>query len=193
MNFKELRKIDVNKYTEKKGNLTYLSWVFGVDQAQQLDSEMSWEYRLFDYEEGTLPYCKIGNTAMVFCTVTLFGKKRTAQLPIMDNRNKAIANPDSFQVNTAMQRCLAKAISLHGIGLYIYAGEDLPEADEPEFNLDQIKANLGKMNSNADIVKYWRDLNIGNKNPLYKAICDLFTERKNKIANVAANDEKAAA
>jgi len=59
--------------------------------------------------------------------VKAFGVSRTAQLPVMDHRNKAISEPDAFQVNTAMQRCLAKAISLHGIGLYIYAGEDLPE------------------------------------------------------------------
>jgi hypothetical protein len=68
---------------------------------------------------------------MVFCTVTAFGKTMTAQLPVMDYRNKAIPNPDAFAVNTAMQRCLAKAIALHGLGLSLYAGEDLWEA-EPE-------------------------------------------------------------
>jgi hypothetical protein len=66
---------------------------------------------------------------MVFCTVEAFGKKMTAQLPVMDYRNKAIANPDAMSVNTAMQRCLAKAIALHGLGLYIYTGEDLPQED----------------------------------------------------------------
>jgi hypothetical protein len=67
---------------------------------------------------------------MVFCKVTAFGKSRTAQLPVMDFRNRAILNPNAYEVNTAMQRCLAKAISLHGIGLYIYAGEDLPIKDQ---------------------------------------------------------------
>ena len=67
---------------------------------------------------------------MVFCKVTAFGKSRIAQLPVIDFRNQAIPNPNAYQVNTAMQRCLAKAISLHGIGLYIYAGEDLPTADQ---------------------------------------------------------------
>ena len=67
---------------------------------------------------------------MVFCKVTAFGKARTAQLPVMNYRNQAIQNPNAYEVNTAMQRCLAKAISLHGIGLYIYAGEDLPTLDE---------------------------------------------------------------
>ena len=72
---------------------------------------------------------------MVFCTLTAFGKAMTPQLPVMDHRNKAIANPDAFAVNTAMQRCLAKAIALHGLGLYIYAGEDLPleESADAEF------------------------------------------------------------
>ena len=59
--------------------------------------------------------------------VTAFGKTMTAQLPVLDYANKALKNPDAMAVNTAMQRCLAKAIALHGIGLYIYQGEDLPD------------------------------------------------------------------
>ena len=70
-----------------------------------------------------------GKTLMVFCTVEAFGKKMTAQLPVLDYRNQAIPEPNAMQVNTAMQRCLAKAIALHGIGLYIYAGEDIPVED----------------------------------------------------------------
>jgi hypothetical protein len=72
---------------------------------------------------------------MVFCTVNAFGKSMTAQLPVMDFRNKAIQNPDAMSVNTAMQRCLAKAIALHGLGLYIYAGEDLPAPTETDANV----------------------------------------------------------
>jgi hypothetical protein len=123
MNYAELRKINVNEYIERKNGLSYLSWSWAVDQLLQLDETASWEYgepRLF------------GETLMVFCTVHAFGKSRTAQLPVMDFRNKAILNPDAFSVNTAMQRCLAKAISLHGLGMYIYAGEDLPEKDTSE-------------------------------------------------------------
>ncbi len=71
----------------------------------------------------TLP----GGTALVWVTVTIFGKPMTCQLPVMDHRNKAIPNPDAFAVNTAIMRCMTKALSLHGLGLYIYAGEDLPE------------------------------------------------------------------
>lgn len=118
--YSELRAIDVSAHIEKKSNLSYLSWVWAVDQLLQLDPAATWEYR---------EPVRFGNDSiMVFCTVHAFGKAMTAQLPVMDHRNKAIANPDAFDVNKAMQRCLAKAIALHGIGLYIYAGEDLPEA-----------------------------------------------------------------
>lgn len=120
MDFKDLRQIDVNKYVEKKNDLNYLSWAWAVDQLLQLDPKATWEYR---------DPVRWGDTVMVFCTVNAFGISRTAQLPVMDYKNKAIPNPDAFAVNTAMMRCLAKAISLHGIGLYIYAGEDLPPED----------------------------------------------------------------
>lgn len=130
MNYAELRKINVNDHVEKKGNLTYLSWAWAVDQLLQRDPAASWDYRWF----GEVPYCVIGSTAMVFCTVKAFGVDRTAQLPIMDNRNNPIPvdKVNSFSLNTAMQRALAKAIALHGIGIYIYAGEDLPDGEEPK-------------------------------------------------------------
>jgi hypothetical protein len=120
-NYLELRKINVNENTEKKGKFTYLSWAWAVDQLLQLDPSATWRY------DQPMAF---GDTLMVFCTVTAFGKDMTAQLPVMNNQNKAMPNPDAFAVNTAMQRCLAKAIALHGLGLYIYAGEDLPEVEE---------------------------------------------------------------
>ena len=124
MEYKELRQIDVSKYTEKKNGLTYLSWAWAVDQLLLADSKAQWFYPEFQ---------RWGNgSVMVFCTVVANDIARTAQLPVMDYRNKPIAEPDSFAVNTAMQRCLAKAIALHGIGLYIYNGEDLPPDVEPE-------------------------------------------------------------
>ena len=124
MEYKELRQIDVSKYTEKKNGLTYLSWAWAVDQLLLVDPKAHWFYPEFQ---------RWGNgSVMVFCTVVANDIARTAQLPVMDYRNKPIAEPDSFAVNTAMQRCLAKAIALHGIGLYIYNGEDLPPDVEPE-------------------------------------------------------------
>ena len=135
MHYTELRKINVNDYIERKNGLAYLSWSWAVDQLLQLDESASWEYaepRIF------------GETMMVFCTVHAFGKSRTAQLPVMDFRNKAIHNPDAFSVNTAMQRCLAKAISLHGLGMYIYAGEDLPMAEMKDAKEENEEVNKAK-------------------------------------------------
>ena len=122
-NYQKLRAINVNEHTEKKNGLTYLSWAWAVDQLLMQDPEATWSYG---------EPAKFGETMMVFCTVTAFGKPMTAQLPVMDYRNKAISNPDAFAVNTAMQRCLAKAIALHGLGLYIYSGEDLPATNHDE-------------------------------------------------------------
>lgn len=131
--YDELRKIDVSKHIEKKNGLSYLSWAWAVDVLLQNDPVATWEY-----QEPK----KFGETVMVFCSVTAFGKTMTAQLPVMDYRNKAIPNPDAFAVNTAMQRCLAKAIALHGLGLYIYAGEDLPEENkDSKFNQVKLPAS----------------------------------------------------
>ena len=135
-NYQTLRAINVNGHTEKKNNLTYLSWAWAVDQLLMQDPAATWTYS---------DPAKFGETLMVFCTVTAFGKPMTAQLPVMDYRNKAIPNPDAFAVNTAMQRCLAKAIALHGLGLYIYAGEDLPEEDKVKPS--SVKATDGAMES----------------------------------------------
>jgi hypothetical protein len=128
--FLELRKINVNEHTEKKGKFTYLSWSWAVDQLLQQDPQATWTY-------GDPVY--FAETLMVFCSVTAFGKTMTAQMPVINNQNKAIANPDAMAVNTAMQRCLVKAIALHGLALYIYSGEDLPDEDVPDLTAEADK------------------------------------------------------
>ena len=120
---KDLLKLNVNEHTEKKGNLTYLSWAWAWDLALKADEQATYKVEMF----GDKCYMDINGTAMVFVTVTIFGKPMTCQLPVMDYKNKAITNPDAFAINTAIMRCMTKALSLHGLGLYIYSGEDLPE------------------------------------------------------------------
>lgn len=73
------------------------------------------------------PYMDVNGTGMVWVTVTLGERSRTCFLPVMDHRNKPIQNPDAFQVNTAVMRCMTKCLAMFGLGLYIYAGEDLPD------------------------------------------------------------------
>lgn len=125
MTVNDLLKLNVNEHTEKKGNLTYLSWAWAWAEALKADPNAHFQVMMF----GDKCYTDINGTYMVWVTVTLFNKPMTCQLPVMDHRNKAIIAPDAFAVNTAIMRCMTKALSLHGLGLYIYAGEDLPELD----------------------------------------------------------------
>jgi hypothetical protein len=125
MNINDLLVLNVNEHTEKKNGLTYLSWAWAWAEALKADPAATFKVEMF----GDKCYMEINGTAMVWVTVTLFGKPMTCQLPVMDYKNKAVPNPDAFAVNTAIMRCMTKALSLHGLGLYIYAGEDIPEED----------------------------------------------------------------
>jgi hypothetical protein len=114
---------NVNDHLEKKNGLSYLSWAWAWAEALKADADATYKVEMFDGK----CFMDINGTAMVFVTVTMFKKPMTCQLPVMDYRNKAIPNPDAFAVNTAIMRCMTKALALHGLSLYIYAGEDLPE------------------------------------------------------------------
>lgn len=135
----ELLSLNVNENVEKKNGLSYLSWAWAWALVLKHDPGATWEAIEYPQPDGTLAPCMyLGNgTAMVKTTVTIKGNRRTCMLPVMDHRNKAIPQPDAFAVNTAIMRCMTKAISMHGLGLYIYAGEDLPE---PPAETDEAKA-----------------------------------------------------
>jgi hypothetical protein len=122
MSIEALLKTNVNEHIEKKNGLSYLSWAWAWAEALKADSKATFKVEMFDGK----CFMDINGTAMVWVTVTMFDKPMTCQLPVMDYRNKAIPSPDAFQVNTAIMRCMTKALSLHGLSLYIYAGEDLP-------------------------------------------------------------------
>jgi hypothetical protein len=123
MTIEMLLKKNVNEHVEKKNGLSYLSWAWAWAEALKADPKASYRIEMFNCK----CYMEINGTAMVFVTVTMFDKPMTCQLPVMDYRNKAILNPDAFAVNTAIMRCMTKALALHGLGLYLYSGEDVPE------------------------------------------------------------------
>ena len=116
--YQDFASIDVSRFTEKKGRMDYLSWPIAVDFLMKKDPLATWEFH-----EPQL----FGETMMVSCTVTAFNKGVAMHLPVMDNTNKAIKNPDAFAVNKAIMRCLVKATACHGLGIKVYAGEDLPD------------------------------------------------------------------
>jgi hypothetical protein len=128
--FEKLNKVDVSKFTEKKGQFNYLSWAYAVRELLKVCPSATWEVHLFNNADGTKqPYMKNGTGAYVQVSVDVDSVVRSQVHPILDNRNNTIMEPNSFEVNTSIQRCLAKAIALHGLGLYIFAGEDLPEGE----------------------------------------------------------------
>lgn len=132
----DLSKINVNGHTEKKNGLTYLSWAWAWAEVLKVDPNATWEA----VEFNGLPCAFFPDkTAMVKTVVTISGVTKSCWLPVMDHKNKAIPNPDSFAINKAIVRCMTKAVSMFGLGLYIYAGEDMPEEDAPdaEANLNQ--------------------------------------------------------
>lgn len=131
--YNELRILNVNEHTEKKGQQTYLSWTYAVDTLLQNDPSATWSFQ---------PPMIYNDTIMVRVNVTAFGKTMEMQLPVMDNRNQAIKAPDARKVSDAQMRCLAKCIATFGIGLYIFAGEDLPIEELPQpIALDSTEAD----------------------------------------------------
>jgi hypothetical protein len=121
--FARLSAINVSEHIERKGGFAYISWPFAVAQLRLADPTASWEVRRFD----GLPYLMTDLGVFVEVAVTVQGICLSQIHPVLDGRNRPILAPTAFDINTSIQRCLVKAIALHGLGLYIYAGEDLPQ------------------------------------------------------------------
>jgi hypothetical protein len=153
--YAELSRIDVSDHVEKKGKFSYLSWAWAVDVLRKHDPSATWEVIRFD----GMPYMKTECGFFVEVAVTVNGITLSQIHPVLDNRNKPIAKPNAFEINTSIQRCLVKAIALHGLGLYIYAGEDLP-IDNAPINAQQVgtlktKAlTLAKLRNKSDAEVY---------------------------------------
>ena len=129
--WKNLSAINVSEHIEKKGNLSYLSWTWAYSQLLDVYPNSSYEFS----ENTVYP----DGSVEVHCTVTVVcstdsekSVSRSMWLPVMDNRNNAVINPNARQVSDTKMRCLVKCIAMHGLGIYIYAGEDLPQAEAAE-------------------------------------------------------------
>lgn len=131
--FEQLNKINVNGHTEKKNGLTYLSWAWAWAEVKKLYPEAKYTIYERETEFGPVNYFTDGRTCWVKTGVTIEGLEHIEELPVMDFKNRSIAYGDvtSMDINKAIQRSLTKACARHGLGLYIYAGEDLPEEETP--------------------------------------------------------------
>ena len=182
MNFEEVYKINVNEHTEKKNNLTYLSWAWAWAEFKKAYPDAEYEIKRF---ENGLPYVYDENTGyMVFTSVTAGDLTYEMWLPVMDGANKAmkkdpytyttkygektIESATMFDVNKTIMRCLVKNLAMFGLGLYIYAGEDLPENNENEIKATiteviekSIKEEIKKAKiSNETVIETLKKFNI---------------------------------
>lgn len=163
--FGKLSAIDVSSKTEKKSNLTYLSWAWAWGELKKSYPDAS--YMIYENEiddllvhgeqafpiKRTVNYFTDGRTAWVKVGVTVDGQEHIEMLPVMNNKNKSIdlVEVDSIAVNKTIQRALTKAIARHGLGLYIYAGEDLPEAVQNEQELTAFQGALDTYQRNNGV------------------------------------------
>tara|TARA_R100000995_G_C3450102_1_gene107704 strand:- start:284 stop:883 length:600 start_codon:yes stop_codon:yes gene_type:complete len=195
--FSVLSKIDVSEHTEKKGNYTYLSWAWAVKVLLEEFPKATWQVHTFIDNGTESPYMRTDAGCFVQVSVEIDKVIRTQIHPVLDNRNKTVDEPNAFQVNTSIQRCLAKAIALHGLGLYIYAGEDLPQAPDA-LNKEQYKSMLdllaiiGDKGLEAKLVEQIGSEAINDSN--YKAAFNKLKRKADKVKKAIDElDEKRAA
>ena len=151
-----LSRFDVSKEVEQKGRFDYLSWAWAWAYVKEKYPSATFEKHIFrDNQDNPLPFMRDtkGHT-YVAVTVTIQGLSHTEIMPVLDFRNKSVPHPDGFEVNKAHQRCLVKAIAFHGLGLNLYAGEDLPlDLDD---DTDDIIRDFRAATTIDDIDKAWR-------------------------------------
>lgn len=143
--FNELSSLNVNDKVEKKNGLTYLSWAYAWSEVKKVHPDANYEIKFFDGK----PYVFDEKTGyMVFTEVTIQGLSHTMWLPVMDGANKAMMDEQytystrygeksveaatMFDINKTIMRCLVKNLAMFGLGIYIYAGEDLPENEQAQ-------------------------------------------------------------
>lgn len=200
--FDELYSLNVNENVEKKNGLTYLSWSWAIAEVLKKHPDMTYKILRF---ENNLPYTYDEKTGyMVFTEVTICGITREMWLPVMDGANKAmldheykyevknyktgeliekkVAPATMFDINKTIMRCLTKNFAMFGLGLYIYAGEDLPEEEQTrkitEEQIEKIQKLVAEDKIN-DMLVYYKVSTMKIEDMLYKDAEEVI-KRKNK-------------
>lgn len=194
--FEKLNKINVNEHTEEKNGLTYLSWAYAWAEVKKRFPNTTYNIHLFG--DNQVPYVYDENTGyMVFTEITIEGLTHCMWLPVLDSANKAMKNhpytydtrykkglvveaATMFDINKTIMRCLVKNLAMFGLGLYIYAGEDLPETQQiindkkeelkKEIALTAIKLNKTKLDVLNHITEKYGEVSTMNTEELTKVI-----------------------
>lgn len=173
--FEDVYSINVNEKTEKKNGLTYLSWAWAWAEFKKAYPNATYTIKRFD---GNLPYVYDEKTGyMVFTEVTVGDLTHEMWLPVMDGANKAMKNePYAYttkfgektvdaatmtDINKTIMRCLTKNLAMFGLGLYIYAGEDLPEAQQEPLNEALVK-ELEALGGTLEVVAQFYKIDVAN-------------------------------
>lgn len=183
--FSTLNAVNCNEHTEKKNNLTYLSWAWAWAEVKKLYPNAS--YTIYENAQQW-NYFTDGKTCWVKTGVTIEGLEHIEYLPVMDFRNNSIPadKVTSFDVNKAIQRSLTKACARHGLGLYIYAGEDLPEDEQPAQPAQQTtEMQIVALIADANACKTADEVMV-----IYNAHKDLWSNTKFKDAIIAIGKAK---
>ena len=189
--FETLFKINVNDHVEKKNGLTYLSWAYAWAEVKKRFPEAN--YKVYETDSGCI-YFTDGKSCWVKTGVTIGGLEHVEYLPIMDYKNKSISleNVTSFDVNKSIQRSLTKALARHGLGLYLYAGENLPEIEIEKISTKDAKIlqNVVKHFENPDKlyatllkrynVSSFKELTVKQRVEILEGLNQMENERKNK-------------
>lgn len=172
--FTELNKIDVGDKIEQKNGMAYLSWAWAWGEVKKIHPDAIYTIYEREGELGPINYFTDGKTCWVKTGVTIKGIEHIEELPVMNYSNKSIplASVTSFDVNKSIQRSLTKALARHGLGLYIYAGEDLPE-ESKEDKKEETKPKAKTTKSVNTEIDYKAELEkfIANKGLDKKEVC----------------------
>ena len=176
--FIKLNNIDCSKKIEQKNGLSYLSWAWAWGEIKKIHPTAN--YKIYETEKG-INYWTDGRTGWVKTGVTIDDIEHIEYLPIMDFKNKSILleSITSFDVNKAIQRSLTKACARHGLGLYIYAGEDLPESEKTKSKVpENLFIEILQTTDEAQLQEIW------SKNPKIQKEADFIqavTTQKKKL------------
>lgn len=185
--FEELNSVDVKNHIEKKGSLDYLSWVWAWIEVKKRYPNATYEVEKF---ENNLPYVYDQNTGyMVFTKVTINNLTHEMHLPVMDYKNKAIKeNCTMFEINKTIMRCLTKNIAMFGLGINIYAGEDLPIETSNQQNQNQ---QTNQQNQNSFSAKQMIDAKLSLEAYIQSGILDVNPKFKKSATDLLqTNDYK---
>ena len=174
--FEKLYRIDISGHIEEKNGMKYCSWSYAWAELKKIHPDAT--YTIYENKDGW-NYHTDGTTGWVKTGVTVNGIEHIEYLPIMDYKNKSIPAQGitSFDVNKAIQRSLTKAVARHGLGLYIYAGEDLPEADLP----DDVREDILQAKSKEELQVIYESGKNKYKGPTKTEFLDLVRKRKEEL------------